>query len=326
MSTTNFAKTLSPKSLWKVLKLSFNDFIDDKIAKLGAALAYYTIFSLPGILLIIITIADTLYGKEAIQGALQYQISSLVGVQPAIQIQDIIRNAHLSKKTSLAAVVGIITLIIGATSMFGEIQDSINLIWRLKAKPKRGWVKLLLNRLLSFSMVVTLGFLLLVSLVISSLITLFSNYMASYFPELTILFIYIINLLLSFVITVFLFAIIFKVLPDAIIRWRDVTVGATATAILFMAGKFAIGYYLGSSSVATTYGAAGSVIIILLWIYYSAIILYFGAAFTKEYAQHFGYRIFPANAVWVKAVEVDSNKSLQEIEKDSGEQKIKPDK
>lgn len=322
MSTTNFVKSISPKSLWKVLKLSFKDFTDDKIAKLGAALAYYTIFSLPGILLIIITIADTLYGKEAIQGALQHQISSLVGIQPAIQIQDIIRNAHLSKKTSLAAVIGIITLVIGATSMFGEIQDSINLIWKLKAKPKRGWVKLLFNRLLSFSMVVTLGFLLLVSLVISSLVTLFSNYMASYLPELTILFISIINMLLSFVITVFLFAIIFKILPDAKIRWRDVTVGATATAILFMAGKFAIGYYLGSSSVATTYGAAGSVIIILLWIYYSAIILYFGAAFTKEYAQSFGYHIFPSNAVWVKAVEIDSNKPLQEIEKSSGERKV----
>lgn len=319
MSTTNFAKSLSPKSLWKVLKLSYKDFIDDRIAKLSAALAYYTIFSLPGILLIIITIADTLYGKEAIQGALQSQISSLVGVSAATQIQDIIRNAHLSNKASLAAFIGIITLVIGATSMFGEIQDSINLIWKLKAKPKRGWIKLLLNRLLSFSMVVTLGFLLMVSLVISSLITLFSNYMASYFPELTLLFIYIINLLLSFGITIFLFAVIFKVLPDAKIRWRDVIVGATATAILFMAGKFAIGYYLGSSSVASTYGAAGSVIIILLWIYYSAIILYFGAAFTKEYAQHFGYHIFPANAVWIKAVEIDSNKSLQEVGKDSGE-------
>jgi membrane protein len=319
-------RTLSPRSLWKILKLSFKDFSRDKIAKLSAALAYYTIFSLPGMLIVIITIIDSLYGKEAIQGTIQYKLSGIVGYQAALQIQYLIRNAAVSGKTSIAAVVGIATLIIGATKMFGEIQDSINLIWNLRAKPKRGWVKLLLDRLLSFSMVITLGFLLLVSLVISELVMVLSHYLASYFPEVTVILVYIFNLVLSFIITTFLFAIIFKVLPDARIRWRDVTVGAIATTVLFMIGKFAIGYYLGASKVGSTYGAAGAIIIILLWIYYSAIILYFGAAFTKEYAQHLGMHIYPVNAVWVKEVEVDSKKPLHEIEKASEEGRIVPKK
>lgn len=317
-------QTITPKKLWKVIKLSFRDFSHDKITKKSAALAYYTLFSLPGMLIVIITLLDTVYGKEAIQGTIQSKISEMVGPMAALQIQDLIRNAAVSGDTSIAAIIGVITLLFGATKMFGEIQESINQIWNLRAKPKKGWLKLILNRLISFSMVITLGFLLLVSLVLSSLVLLLSNYLASYLPEVTVILVYIINLILSFVITAFLFAIIFKVLPDAKIRWRDVTVGAVATTVLFMIGKFAIGYYLGKSNVGSTYGAAGSIIVILVWIYYSAIILYFGAAFTKEYAQHFGLHIYPANAIWIKEVEVDSQKPLQEIEKASKEGRIKP--
>lgn len=318
-----FMETLSPRNLWKVVKLTFKDFSKMNISKKSAALAYYTLFSLPGMLMVIITILDTVYGKDAGQGTVQREISSFVGPLAARQIQDLIHNAAISGKTSLAAVIGVATLVVGATKMFGEIQDSINLIWNLKAKPKKGWVKLLINRILSFSMVVTLGFLLLVSLVISGIVLFFSRHLAAYLPELTLVFVSVINFLLSFAITTFLFAIVFKVLPDARIRWRDVTVGAVVTTVLFMIGKFAIGFYLDKSDVESTYGAAGSIIIILLWIYYSAMILYFGAAFTKEYAQHFGQHIYPANAVWVKEVEIDSNKPLQEIEKIAKEGQIR---
>lgn len=307
-----------------MIKLTFRDFSQDKITKKSAALAYYTLFSLPGMLIVIITILETVYGKDAIQGTIQTEISSMVGQNTAAQIQDLIRNAAVSGKTSIATIIGIATLLFGATKMFGEIQDSINLIWNLRAKPKKGWVKLILNRLLSFSMVITLSFLLLVSLIISSLVLFLSNYLASYIPEITVVLVYIINLILSFIITAFLFAIIFKVLPDAKIRWRDVTVGAIATTILFMLGKFIIGYYLGKANVGSAYGAAGSIIIILVWIYYSAIILYFGAAFTKEYAQHFGLHIYPSNAVWIKEVEVSSQKNLKEVEAASKEGRIKP--
>lgn len=316
-------EALSLRNIWKVLKLSFKDFSKDKISKLSAALAYYTIFSLPGILIIVTTLGDFFYGKQAVQGSIQRQISGFVGEAAAGQIQEVIRNAAISNKTGIATIVGIITLVFGATKMFGEIQDSLNLIWNLRAKPRRGWVKLVVNRLLSFSMVVSLGFLLLVSLVINGLVSALSSHLAAYFPQITISLVYVINLVLSFVITAILFGIIFKVLPDAMIHWADVTIGAVATTILFMAGKFAIGYYLGRSSVSNTYGAAGSVIVILLWIYYCAIILYFGAAFTKEYAQHYGRRIFPTDAVWVKQVEVGtgSNKTVQP-DKDIKEDKV----
>ena len=299
---------------WKITKQTFIDFIDNKVLKLSAALAYYTIFSLPALLIIVIWISDIFYGREAVEGTVYGQIAKFVGQEAALQIQETIRNAALSTDSGIATVVGFITLIIGATSMFGEIQDSINQIWRLKPKPKKGkgLIKLLLNRLLSFSMIITLGFLLLVSLAVNGLLEIFINKLTSHFPETQVVVVYIVNLFLTFTIISFLFGFIFKVLPDAKIRWRHVRAGAFTTAILFMIGKFLIGYYLGHSKMSSAYGAAGSVIVILVWVYYSAIILYFGAAFTRVYAIHRGSHIFPNNyAVWVEQVEVESNQSLQ---------------
>ncbi|HRQ52131.1 MAG TPA: YihY/virulence factor BrkB family protein, partial [Agriterribacter sp.] len=190
-----------------------------------------------------------------------------------------IRNATLSYETGFAATIGIATLIFGATSIFGEIQDSINGIWKLKAKPRRGWVKLLVNRLLSFSLIITLGFLLLVSLIINALMDAFIHKLTVIFPHTEVIIAYVFSVLLSFVITSFLFGLIFKVLPDAKIEWRHVRAGAFTTALLFMIGKLGISYYLGHNRLTSAYGAAGSVIVILLWVYYSATILYFGAVF-----------------------------------------------
>jgi len=317
-------KVPSLKMLWKIVKLSFKDFSSNRISKLSAALAYYTIFSLPGMLIIITTLGNMFYGRQAIEGTIRDQISGFVGPKAAVQIQELIRNAAISNKSTLAATVGIITLVYGATKMFGEIQDSLNQIWNLKPKPKRGWVKYLVNRLISFSMVVSLAFLLLVSLVIDGVVAAFSNHLAAYFPEITLSIVYVFNLVLTFAITSVLFAVIFKVLPDARVRWKDISVGAIATALLFMIGKFIIGYYLGSSNVSSTYGAAGSIIVVLLWIYYCAMILYFGAAFTKEYAQNMGLPIYPTNAVWVKEVELDEHQPLDEVEKAHEEGRIKP--
>lgn len=314
------------KNIWKALKLSGKDFSENKVTKLSAALAYYTIFSLPAMLMIIITLGSVFYGKEAIEGSVQQQISGFVGGQTAEQIQLLIRNAAISNQNTLAAVVGIVTLVFGATGMFNEMQSSLNILWDLKAKPKRGWVKLVINRLLSFSMVVCIGFLLLVSLVINAIVSAFSNHLALYFPQITVTFVYIFNLILTFVIIALLFALIFKVLPDAKIHWRDVGIGAIATAVLFMIGKFLIGLYMGLSDVASTYGAAGSIIVILVWVYYCAIILYFGAAFTKEYAQVIGHHIYPTDAVWIKEVEVKGDHSLDEVGKAAKEGRILPDK
>jgi len=306
---------LSPKDIWSILKQSFSDFIDNKVFKLSAALAFYTIFSLPAMLIIIISVSDLFYGRAAIEGTLYHQIAEFVGNDAAIQIQQTIRAAALSQSSYFATIVGIITLIFGATSVFSEIQDSINYIWKLKTKPRKGmgFLKLLFNRLLSFSLVVTLGFLLLVSLLINGLMDMLITRLTSMFPELTVVMVYAVNVIITFGITALLFALIFKILPDARIKWRHVRAGAFTTAILFMLGKFLIGYYLGHSRLSSTYGTAGSVIVMLLWVYYSAMILYFGAVFTHVFAAHSGSRIYPNSyAVWVQEIEVESVKPIQQ--------------
>lgn len=305
----------SIKDIWTIIKQSFEDFIDNKVFKLSAALAFYTIFSLPAMLIIVISVSDIFYGRAAIEGTLYHQISGFVGTDAALQIQQTIRGAAMSQSSNFAAIVGFITLLVGATSVFSEIQDSINHIWKLKTKPRKGkgFLKMIFNRLLSFSIVVSLGFLLLVSLLINGAMDALINRLTQLFPELTVVLVYAFNVILTFGITALLFAMIFKVLPDARIQWKHVRIGAFTTAALFMLGKFLIGYYLGHSNLSTTYGTAGSVIVMLLWVYYSAMILYFGAVFTHVYAVHTGSRIYPNNyAVWVQQIEVESERSIQQ--------------
>jgi membrane protein len=235
------------------------------------------------------------------------QIKNLVGSAAAAQIQETIKSASLSGKGAVTGIFGMVTLLIGATTVFAEIQDSINTIWGLKPKPKKGWLKMLFDRVLSFSIVVSLGFLLLVSIVITGLVEALSQHLVKVFPDITVVVIYILNLLITFVVVSLLFAIIFRVLPDAKIKWRDVITGAMVTAVLFMMGKFAITFYIGSSNVSSAYGTAGSLVIILLWIYYSSLILYFGAEFTKAYATTYGGLIQPNDyAVWIKQVEIET--------------------
>lgn len=315
-------KKISIKGIWKLVKDAGAGFSNDKVLKLSGSLAYFTVFSMGPMLIVIIFFADLFYGREAIEGTIYGQIKGFVGSDAAAQIQDIIRNASLSGKSKVTATIGFIALLFGATGVFAEIQDSINTIWNLKPKPKKGWLKMLLNRLLSFSVVISLGFLLLVSLVITGLVEALSNRLHNIFPEMTIIIVYVVNLLITFGVITLLFAIIFKVLPDAIIKWRDVMTGAMVTAVLFMIGKFAITFYIGTSNVGTTYGTAGSFVVILVWIYYSSIILYFGAEFTKAYAAAYGSHIQPNQyAVWVKQVEVEEeNGSLKQIEQKKKEE------
>ena len=303
------------KSSWSIIKQSFSDFIDNKVLKLSAALAFYTIFSLPAMLIIIISVSDIFYGRAAIEGTLYHQIAEFVGSDAALQIQNTIRAAALTKSSFWAATIGAVTLLVGATSVFNEIQDSINYIWKLKAKPRKGTgiLKLLINRLLSFSIVVSLGFLLLVSLLINGAMDALIDRLTQMYPHLTVIMLYAFNIILTFGITALLFGMIFKVLPDARIQWGHVRAGAFTTAILFMAGKFLIGLYLGHSKLSTAYGTAGSIIVMLLWVYYSAMILYFGAVFTHVYATHSGSRIYPNSyAVWVQEIEIESVKSIQQ--------------
>ncbi|MEX6688414.1 YihY/virulence factor BrkB family protein [Danxiaibacter flavus] len=303
------------KNTGTILKQTISDYADIKIARMSAALAYYTVFSIAPMMIVVITLCDIFYGRNAIEGTIYVQIKSFVGEQAALQIQQLIRNATISRDISWASVVGIVALIFAATGVFAEIQDSINLIWHLKAKPKKGWVKMLVNRLLSFSMVVALGFILMVSLVVNALLDALVKQIMRLVPEGTFYVTYVINMLLTFAIISFLFGVIFKVLPDARIKWKDVRMGAFTTALLFMIGKFVIGYYLGRTKVTSSYGAAGSVVIILLWVYYSATILYIGAAFTRAYAQFTGRHIYPNDyAVWIHQVEMENKKPLDDTE------------
>lgn len=312
-------KKLSLKGVWEILKNAFKGFSDDKVTKLSGSLAYATIFSMAPLLIVIISLCGWFLGKEAIEGKVYGELVGFVGASTAAQLQEVIKNASLSGKSTIAAVIGVVTLLIGATSVFAEIQDSINTIWGIKPKPKRGWVNLLRNRFLSFSVIVSLGFLLLVSLGVSYIIDGFSERLMRNFPDVTVVVFYIINIIISFAVISVLFGVIFKVLPDAKIKWRDVAAGAMATAVLFMLGKFGISFYVNKSNVGSSYGAAGSIIILLVWIYYSAIILYFGAEFTKAWALKYGSEIYPNHyAVTTRLVEVEmgANKPVDTNEKE----------
>lgn len=294
---------------WGLLKRTYQEFDDDNAIKLSASLSYYTIFSLPPLLIIIMSIFSFFFGREAVTGRLFSQINGMVGNEAAIQIQETIKNIELSNSNTFAAVFGGIMLLIGASGVFAEIQSSINYIWGLKAKPNKGILKFITNRLMSFSMIASVGFLLMVSLMVNTVMDVINTRLLIYFPDTTVYLFYVFNILILFATTAMLFAIIFKTLPDGNIAWKDALVGSSFTSFFFMFGKFAIGFYLGSSTVATVYGAAGSVIIILIWVYYSAIILYFGAEFTKVYANAHGKKIIPnaySVAIKVEVVELEN--------------------
>ena len=296
-----------------VLKQSGIDFVDNSVPRMSAALSYYTLFSLAPVLLIVITVSGIFYGREAIEGTLFGQIKNFVGTDAAKQIQDIIRNAATARHSTFASVESIAALVFSATGVFTEIQGSINAIWQLKAKPKKGWLKFLFNRVLSLSMVLGLGFILLVSLLLNTILEILLKRLLTILPEGSVWITYSINMLITFIVISFLFGVIFKLLPDAKVQWKDVRQGAFLTAVLFMLGKFGIGYYLGKSNPGGTYGAAGSVVIILLWVYFSAMILYFGACFTKVNAQFSGRHIFPNQyAVFIKHIEVENKQDLQQ--------------
>lgn len=309
-------KKITFKGIIEVFKNAFTGFSDDKVLKLSAALAYYTVFSLAPLLIVIISLCGIFLGRQAVEGEIYAQLTSFVGADTALQLQQIIKNASVQGKSTIAIIIGSSTLLLGATTVFAEIQESINMIWGLKPKPKRGWLKMVQNRFLSFSVIISLGFLLLVSLGVTSIIDGFSNKLKAHFPDVTVVVFYIINIAVTILVTSLIFGVIFKVLPDAKIKWRDVIAGAVTTSLLFMLGKFGISFYISKSNIGSTYGTAGSLVVLLLWIYYSSMILYFGAEFTKAYAIEYGSEIHPdAYAVTTKTVEVETgNQSIQSKE------------
>lgn len=286
------------------IKKVFQEFSADDILKYSASLAYYTVFSIAPLLVIVSALFGVFFGKEAMEGQVYQQLNHLVGSLAALQIQETIKNIHLNSNNYLASLVSIVILFIGATSIFGEIQDSLNKIWGLRIKTKRVWWKLILTRLLSFSLILSIGAIMIVSLVLNALVNAFGALIAKYLENYSVYFIEITEAVFTFFITGFLFSLVFKILPDAKIKWKDVLLGGFVTAVFFTLGKLGIGYYLGKSNLSTLYGAAGSIIIFMVWVYYSSIILYLGAEFTKVHAKLYGGNIVPNEyAEWVDVVE-----------------------
>lgn len=292
------------KGTWPLLKDTAKKWMEDDLLQYGAALAYYTVFALAPILFIAIAMAGVFFGRDAVEGRLVGEIQGLVGRQGAAAVQAMLASTWRTGHGTLATVVGVVTLLLGASGVFGQLQSTLNRIWEVTPKPNLGIWGFLRARFLSFGMVLGVGFLLLVSLVISAVLSGVSAYAIGLVPGLKVLF-EILNFLVSFAIVTLLFAMIFRYLPDARVSWEDVWIGSLATSLLFSIGRSLIGLYLGKSSVSSTYGAAGSLVVILLWTYYSSQIVFFGAEFTRAYACRYGEEIRPSShAIRIKQVKV----------------------
>jgi len=280
-------------SIWTLFREAFADWLDDRAPRLGAALAYYTALSLAPLLLIAIGIAGMAFGAEAAQGRVVGELRNLVGDDGGRAIQDMLEHARTPSAGIIATTVGAVTLLLGAAGVFGQLQDALNTIWEVTPRPGRGWRGFLKDRFLSLTMVLGTGFLLLVSLVVTAGIAAAGESLRGISPGVEAL-AELATMLVSFCVVVVLFAMIYKFLPDAEIAWREVWIGAVVTAALFVVGKFAIGLYLGHASIGSAYGAAGSFVVLLVWVYYSAQVLLFGAELTQVYARRTGRRVEPA--------------------------------
>ncbi|MFT6940671.1 MAG: membrane protein [Cyclobacteriaceae bacterium] len=290
---------------WVFIKRTFVQFLEHDSFSHASSIAFSTIFSLPAILIIALSLASQFFEKELVQDELLHQFERLIGNGSAQEIKQIIQNSTRDTDNIIAGLIGLATLIFSATTVFIALQSSLNSLWGIKPKPQKSWLKFIVNRLLSFAMVMSFGFVLLVSLLIEAILAIFQNRLSEVLDGAMTNLLPGVNLLISLLIITFIFALIFKVLPDAKIRWRDLWVGAFITALLFTAGKYLIGLYLGNSGIHSAYGAAGSFVVILFWVYFSTIIFLFGAALTREYAAQFGTAIEPyADAVSFKIVEM----------------------
>jgi membrane protein len=319
MQSTNNTNTTTEKESFLVKAKGFgrllidagNGFLEDKCMKLSASLAYYTVFSIGPLIIILIWALGFFYGNhlDASGGAREEvmdELNSLFGRDIAILLEGAIQKISFENQSNIGLIIGVSTLVITSTTIFLDIQVSINEIWKVKPKPKKGWLKLIINRLISFSMILGLGFLLMASLLISSIIGVFTSHLEKLLENWNIQLWDWLNTGITFLVIAVLFGFIFAFLPDAKVRFRDILGGSIFTALLFMVGKYGISFYLSNNATATAYGAAGSIIILLAWVYYSSAILYFGAEFTKEYAIKYGHGIKPSSfAVLVKQTELE---------------------
>lgn len=294
---------------WRILKKSVTSFLQEDAFTYSAAISFYTMLSLPAVLLIVVSIGATLYEENRIQRELIDQISRLIGPSTAGQIEQILAEASISEgNTLLARAVGIGTLIFSSTTVFFSLQLAINKIWNIEAKPEKGFVKYLLNRLLSLAMVIGIGFVLMVSLVVEALLVIFKEFVQGFQETLSLIIMKVGSEAISFSIVMLIFSMMYKILPDAKLRWKDVWVGGLITAILFVGGKLLIGVYLGASSLTDLYGASGSLVVLLVWTYYASFIFLFGAKITYVYTKRNGGGIETYDtAVEVKKVKIEKS-------------------
>ncbi|TDU69319.1 membrane protein [Prosthecobacter fusiformis] len=276
-----------------LLRATLESWVEDKALRLSAAVAYYSIFSIAPLLILSISLAGVVFGEEAVKGHLQSQLINYVGEPAATAVQSMVKSAARAEQGFIATVLGFVTLLLGATGVFGQLKDALNTIWEVRVKPGKAWLQWLRERVVSFGMVLVIGFLLLTSLLLTTAMAGLHEYLETVYPVPGFFWTGV-SLLTSFGFVTVLFAFIFKVLPDAIIAWRDVWAGAIFTSALFEIGKLGLSLYLGRESTVSSYGAAGAVVLLLLWVYYNACILFLGAEFTQIYTLHTGRRIRPA--------------------------------
>ena len=278
-----------------LLKATASEWIEDNAMRLSAALAYYSVFSLAPLLIVAISIAGAVFGEDAARGAVEEQLAGAIGSEAALAVQEMINGASKSGNNTIMAIVGVGVLLVSASGVFAQLKDAMNTVWGIKIKPGRGVIAMVKDRFLSLAMVLVIGFLLLVSLVLSATIAAATSYLTVLMPVSPVIW-QLVTFFVSLGVITLLFAMIFKVLPDANVQWRDVWTGALITSALFSIGKFLLALYLGRQEAASTYGAAGALILILSWVYYSANILLFGAEFTQVYARSKGRRIIPKSS------------------------------
>ncbi len=302
-------KSITFQGIWSVLKSTFRNFGSYHLPRHSAALSYYTIFSFAPLLVVLIALGSLFFSQELVQGKVNDTLAGFLGTATAAELEQVVARASLEDKDVWAVIIGGVTLLFAATSVFGQIQESLNSIWGVKARAKRGWLRIIKKRLLSFSIVASLGFLLLVSLAISALLDAFGNRLRVYVPEATIIFFHIINTLITLLVVTLIFAVIFRFLPDTLTKWRDIWGGAIITGLFFLLGKFGISYYLSQANVGATFGTAGAVVVLLVWVYYSSLILYLGAAITRNWVEILGGGVKPdEDAATIKVVEMETGK------------------
>lgn len=279
-------------SWWKTLRQVMTNWGVHRCSTQSAALAFYTIFSLAPVLVVVITLAGFIWGQEAVRGQIFDEFKGLMGPDAALLVQEVLQSAARPASGRIAAVIGIVTLMLGATAVFGQLQEALNTVWAVEPKPGAALTTLLRKRLHSFTLVIGIGFLLAVSLVLSAALTGFSRYL-EHRLDLPVDFLQVANFVVSFVVITLLFAMTYRILPDVKIGWRDVWLGSVLTALLFVVGKTLIGLYLGRTGVVSAYGAAGSLVVILLWVYYSALIFFFGAELSRVHSRQYRPRAKP---------------------------------